>query len=217
MGKLNFTSVQKIVFDEFSKEKELTEKFYFTGGTALSVFHLHHRYSEDLDFFTKNTINDEEINQFMEKISSILKINYRFTKVVETRMFEFEKKGKLIIKVDFGYYPHTRLEAGKEYHGVSIDSLLDIGANKLITITQRYDAKDYVDLYFLLKKFTVWDLIYAVEKKFRRETDIVFLSSDFLSTEDFDYMPKMIKPLALNELKKFFRDEAKKLGRRVTI
>lgn len=215
MGKLNFTSVQKLIIDEFSKEKGLTEKFYFTGGTALSVFHLHHRYSEDLDFFSTDTISDEKINLFIEKISSLLTVNSRFTRVEDTRMFEFEKRGKLMIKIDFGFYPYPRLETGKKYQDVSIDSMLDIGANKLTTITARHEVKDYVDLYFILKKYTVWDLIYAVEKKFRRETDIIYLASDFADIEDFDYLPKMIKPLTLMELKKFFREEAKKLGRQV--
>jgi len=32
-----------------------------TGGTALSAFYLHHRVSEDLDFFTANPTKDNEI------------------------------------------------------------------------------------------------------------------------------------------------------------
>ncbi|MDD4310358.1 MAG: nucleotidyl transferase AbiEii/AbiGii toxin family protein, partial [Candidatus Cloacimonetes bacterium] len=31
--------------------KEVLDGFYLTGGTALDRFYLHHRYSEDLDFF----------------------------------------------------------------------------------------------------------------------------------------------------------------------
>lgn len=30
---------------------DLAPSFYLTGGTALAVYHLQHRYSEDLDFF----------------------------------------------------------------------------------------------------------------------------------------------------------------------
>ena len=32
---------------------ELNQVFFLAGGTALSAFFLHHRYSEDLDFFTE--------------------------------------------------------------------------------------------------------------------------------------------------------------------
>jgi len=39
-------------------ENEIIEKsFFLTGGTALSVFYLGHRISEDLDFFTTSDVN----------------------------------------------------------------------------------------------------------------------------------------------------------------
>lgn len=34
-----------------------TADFYLTGGTALSRFYLHHRFSDDLDFFLNNVSN----------------------------------------------------------------------------------------------------------------------------------------------------------------
>jgi hypothetical protein len=40
------------------------------------------------------------------------------------------------------------------------------------------------------------------------------LSTDFLSVEKFDSMPRMIKPLSLEQLKQFYRQKAKKLGLR---
>ena len=30
---------------------KLIDQFYFTGGTALSLYYFKHRFSEDLDFF----------------------------------------------------------------------------------------------------------------------------------------------------------------------
>jgi len=41
-------------FLEFaSKQDYISKNFYLTGGTALAAFYLHHRMSEDLDFFVK--------------------------------------------------------------------------------------------------------------------------------------------------------------------
>ncbi|MEW5692252.1 MAG: nucleotidyl transferase AbiEii/AbiGii toxin family protein [Candidatus Hydrogenedentota bacterium] len=45
-------------------EKFFTQKFYLTGGTALSEFYLKHRISEDLDFFCEN----EEVNAIYNTI-----------------------------------------------------------------------------------------------------------------------------------------------------
>jgi len=153
----------------------------------------------------------------MNQISTHLDLKYRFTLIEETRVFEFQKKGKLLLKVDFVHYPYPRLKRSKTYQGIMIDSFLDIATNKLITISQRTDIKDFVDLYFLFKKFTLWDLIYAVEKKFRRETDLLLLGADFRKIEDFDFLPKMAVSLKLEDLKKFFRQQAKKAAGKAII
>lgn len=214
MGKITFTPIQKLIFEEFSKFEPLRDKFYFTGGTALSVFYLHHRYSDDLDFFSESKPEDEILTEFMSKISLLVGFKHRFTKIEEVSVFEFVKKKKLIAKVDFAYYPYPRLKKGKVYKKVIVDSLRDIATNKLLAISQRSDVKDFVDLYFLLKKFTIWDLMYGVEAKFRRETDLLLLGIDFLKVEEFDFLPKMITPLKLADLQKFFRKKAKVIASR---
>lgn len=220
MGKISFTPIQQLVFDEFSKNEVLRNNFYFTGGTALSMFYLQHRLSDDLDFFCETDIKEETsfaIDELMKKISILLKINHRFTLLEKTRIFEFEKDEKLLIKVDFASYPYNRLEKGRIYNGVVIDSLFDIATNKLLTICQRNDVKDFVDLYFLNKKFTLWDLIHAVEKKFSREIDILLLGTEFLKVENFDYLPKMTASLELPELKEFFKEKAREVAKRVVV
>lgn len=214
MEKVDFTPTQKLVFEEFAKFKPLPEQFYLTGGTALSVFYLSHRYSNDLDFFSEQEPKDQIITAFMKKISSLVGLKHRFTVIEQTRVFEFQKKGKLLLKVDFAYYPYPRLRKGKTHHGVSVDSLLDIATNKLLLVSQRSDIKDFVDLYFLLKKVSVWDLMYGIEKKFKREIDILLLSADFLKVKDFDFLPKMVKPLNLKDLQKFFKQKVKEIARK---
>ena len=43
-------------------EPTVAQHFFLTGGTALSVFYLHHRYSNDLDLFTRDAVNLDELN-----------------------------------------------------------------------------------------------------------------------------------------------------------
>ncbi len=50
MGKTILTPTQRQVLDILAKNSKFTS-FYLTGGTALSEYYLHHRLSEDLDFF----------------------------------------------------------------------------------------------------------------------------------------------------------------------
>jgi predicted nucleotidyltransferase component of viral defense system len=50
-------SSDKEIITQFQREFlesffEQTQAFFLTGGTALSAFYLHHRYSQDIDLFT---------------------------------------------------------------------------------------------------------------------------------------------------------------------
>lgn len=210
---ITFNPTQKTIFDNFAKDKNLSKRFYFTGGTALSAVYLHHRESEDLDFFSESDFDNEQILKFIEETARLVKAQPRITLKERVRIFELVDNSKdLIIKVDFGYYPHPRLKKGKKLQGVEVDSLVDISANKITTILQRTDVKDFVDLYFLLKKYTIWDLLHWSQQKFRMEIDLIWLGSAFLKAEKFDYLPRMLVPLKLSELKDFCKDMAEKLG-----
>lgn len=218
MGKISvLTKEQEFILDLVAKSKVLTESFYFTGGTALSHFYLQHRYSEDLDFFSEKKFDNEVIFSLLSDWSKKYQFRFssRFVEVVYR--FEITFKNKVNVKVDFAYQPYKRVEKGLNYHGFEVSSLRDIATNKLLTINQRTDVKDFVDLYFLLKeKYTVWDLLYSAEVKFETmEFDILLLAEDFLKVEDFTVLPRMIKPLTLLKLKHFFRQKAIELGKRV--
>lgn len=212
MGKVNLTPKQRIIFDEFRNNYYLKNNFYFTGGTALSAVYFKHRLSEDLDFFTPRKFDNLAILDLLNSWGK--KHNFKFLlkeqEVVRIYLIEFDDGEKL--KLDFGYYPYERVEAGKVIESVNVDSLIDIAINKLSTIMQRTEIKDFVDLYFLLQKFTIWDLMRGVEVKFRLKTDPFLVGVDFLKIDSFEELPKMLKPLKLEQLKSFYKDLAKKLG-----
>lgn len=216
MGRIGFTELQNQVFSSVAHSK-LAKQFYFTGGTALSVFYLKHRESEDLDFFSEEDFSNEPVIDLMSQISQKLNLRYIFNQKYKSRIFELKNREDTLLKVDFNHYPYKRVEKGTEREGVTIDSLRDIAGNKLLTINQRNTIKDFVDLYFLLKDhFTIWDLLYVVEAKFRMQLDLFMVSSDFLKVEEFDFLPKMLVPLSNKELSSFFREQAIMIGKRVT-
>ncbi len=211
MGKVAFTPKQQIIFDEISNSSFIKQNFYFTGGTALSAVYLNHRLSEDLDFFSEKKFDTLDILNLMTEWGEKhrFKIESEERTVVRIFILEFPDKEKL--KVDFGYYPYKRLSPGNVIDEVEIDSLLDIAVNKLQTIHQRDEVKDFIDLYFLLKTFTVWDLIEGVRVKFKIELDPYTISADCFKAEKFNYLPNMLVPLDLSDLKNFYKELAKKL------
>jgi len=209
-----FTKEQKIILDEIGKSIFLKSNFYFTEGTALSSVYLNHRVSDDLDIFSEKKFNNQAILQLMEEwgLKHKFTFNSRFREVVYIFDLIFDDKTEL--KVDFGYYPYKRVEKSLVWNGIEVDSLIDIAINKLQTIIQRTTIKDFVDLYYLLEKFTIWDLIAGVKAKFGQKLEPFILASDFLKVEEFEYLPKMIKPLTIEQLKDYFRKKAVEIGKK---
>lgn len=207
------TPHQKQIFNQIEKGQFIKSNFYFTGGTALSEFYLKHRYSEDLDFFSEKEFDFNLILMEVNKWSK--ELNFTFTRqlkeVVDIYILNFRDKD--ILKLDFGYYPYPRVEKSIKYQEIAVDSKFDIAINKLASINQRSSVKDFVDLYYLLKTFTLWDLMEGVRVKFRMELDPWILGSDMeYVAKDFQDLPKMIKPLTLKELKLFYRQKAKEIS-----
>ncbi|MBI2641764.1 nucleotidyl transferase AbiEii/AbiGii toxin family protein [Candidatus Roizmanbacteria bacterium] len=212
---LLFSQEQKHIFDKISNNTFLQRRFYFTGGTALSYFYLQHRYSEDLDFFSEVEFDHKEILAIMKQFAKEGDFNLKADLKEVVYIFNLRFKNGKQVKVDFGRYPYRRVEKGQIFQKITVDSLIDIAINKLSAINQRSQVRDYVDLYFLLEKFTIWDLIEGVRVKFHMEIEPWILSSDLAYTiEKFDLMPRMIKPVTLDELKKFFREKAKELAKK---
>lgn len=213
MGKVQIlTQEQEIILDKV-KQNSVFEQFYFTGGTALSACYLHHRYSEDLDFFSEKRLDTQSLLTLIELWSK--EYNFTFTsefkEVVYSFLLTFKKEN--ILKIDFAYYPYKNIKSHNVLNGMKVNSITDIAVNKLLTISQRTTIKDFVDLYFLLQQFSLWDLIEGLKIKFHMKLEPYILASDFLKVEDFTFLPRMIKPLTLEELKLFYRKAAQEVGR----
>lgn len=208
------TPEQKIILAGIKENSFIRENFYFTGGTALAEFYLQHRYSDDLDFFSENQFENQPIISFIKDLGEKQGFEFKSEAIETVNIFYLSFPNKPAIKVDFNYYPFKRLENSLFKEGVYVDSLLDMAVNKLMTIVQRANVKDFVDFYFLEPKFGVWDLMEGVRVKFHQEQEPYLLGSDFLKIEDFEILPRMIKPVSLVELKEFYRELARKVGKR---
>jgi predicted nucleotidyltransferase component of viral defense system len=46
--------MQEAFLEAFFQAGAPSERFYLSGGTALSAYYLQHRYSDDLDLFTRD-------------------------------------------------------------------------------------------------------------------------------------------------------------------
>lgn len=214
MGKIHIlTKEQQAFLHLVSQNAYIAKRFYFTGGTALSEHYLQHRYSDDLDFFSEEEIETGVLLPLLTGWSQKLdcSMTARFIEVVYRCVLTFPSG--ISLKVDFSYYPYKRLQPVRNDIGISIDSRFDIAVNKLVTLTQRQDVKDFVDCYFLWQQESFYDLVAGMEKKFHLSYDPVPFSSDLLMAEDFTELPRMIKSLNLDDLKQFFRKKATEIAK----
>ncbi len=184
--------------------------FYLSGGTALSAFHLRHRLSDDLDFFTKEEVRLTDVSVCVLKIRDAIKAtDVRSDRLHDRHLFFFtHSDGEL--KIEFSRYPFDQFEeprADNEY-GVRVDSLRDIAANKLVALLDRFDPKDFVDLYFLLQDRSLDEIRHDTTQKFHVQIHDLFLGSELAKVRRVEALPKMLKPLSVQELKEFFTRQA---------
>ena len=116
------------------------ENYFLVGGTALSL-QLGHRMSDDIDLFTRNDINKEEIFAFLNENYNgkyqIINIQNIILQVIIND-----------VKVDFVKYDYELIEDVKIDNGIKYLGKKDIAAMKLMAIANRGDqAKDFIDIY----------------------------------------------------------------------
>lgn len=139
--------------------------FYLTGGTALSRFYLHHRYSDDLDLFVNR---DKE---FTGKVNRVLttfqqqfeKVDVQLSDTDFMRMFIEMENVKL--KIEFINDVSAHNFSAKNQNNWLLDSWQNILSNKISALS-RNTPKDYVDVLFLSLKYSFnWVELFEAAKQ----------------------------------------------------
>lgn len=186
--------------------KNFKNNFYLAGGTSLAL-HLGHRDSIDFDFFTGEDINTKEL---FERLREIFK-GYKLLKIQE----ENNTLTVLIdesIKVSFFTYRYKLINKTISDENLTYANVADIGCMKLSAITGRASNKDYIDLYFILKLFSLSDLLDKAHKKYP-ELDRNLILKSLVYFEDVTQEKIIFKnnnDIAFEEVKKGLKSEVKK-------
>lgn len=206
------TSRQRAAIAFIAKEEGLSS-FYLSGGTALAAYYFSHRVSDDLDFFTDQAIDDVYLSGFIARLAEELgAMEVRKEKVYDRRLFFFVfPDGEL--KMEFTVYPFLRLAPLVIHDGIQVDSLIDLSANKLAALMDRFDPKDFVDLFFVLQERPLVEIVRDAEKKFGLKISPLLLGSELMKVKRISALPKMIKPLSVEELQQYFIAQAASLGK----
>ena len=204
---------QKNLLRIFSSNSAIRKNFYLSGGTALAEYYLHHRYSEDLDFFTEEDIDPMSIQVFIKDIkdkAGIKKVDFQQSFNRNLVFLHFEDE---VVKTEFTYYPFTQLKPPKEIDGIWVDSLIDIAVNKTFTIYQKPRSRDFIDLYLIMKEkgWSFSELRKNARMKFDTHIDPLQMAQQLLEVDHLEDFPQMIVKLDPKEWQEFWKQEASRL------
>lgn len=203
------TAGQLTLLDRLS-ESDLSDTFYFTGGSALSAYYLHHRRSADLDLFARDSFDPKRVARFLSGIAGDEVVPRRTHDRYE---FTVPIAGERL-RVEFVHYDFDRVDDSGIKHGrLAVDSLRDMLANKLSAILERTEGKDFADLYYLLRRsdVTLDQGIEDCRRKFGWPGLRTLLQRAFLRIERVAAWPETDPPVPLDEARAFFREQARAL------
>lgn len=204
-------NVQRCILDSFGQLSD-SEQFYLSGGTALSYFYLKHRISNDLDFFTTVTEAVIPFSRYLEDRlmakGMLIERRMNIRSFVELLVNKDKEMTVIHLAVDapFRFEP---LKEFAEYPGLKVDSLPDIASNKLLALFGRATLRDFIDVYFLVKKagFTHEKLMEMAKKK-DPGFDLYWLGVALERVKTFNQssaeMLLLAEPVELSEVSAFF-------------
>ena len=221
MGKTILTPKQLDFLELVQQDKQITKRFYLTGGTPLAEFYLKHRLSEDIDLFTQEKEVDPKLTDaFLKKISPKLSIKQiKRSQFLGLVSYQLIYQNGQMLKVDFNYYPFPRIEKGVMFKNLEVDSLYDIATNKIHTLFMKPRTRDYVDIYFIMKQknYSLPELIMDAKAKFDWDIDRTTLASQFIKVRDIkrEELPRMLVPFDKKKMEDFFLKLAKSLEKEI--
>jgi len=192
----------------------VADSFYLTGGTALARFYFHHRESIDLDLFTNQRDADfDAVNRAVLGILQTLALRIQSQVTTPTFLqYIVVNDSDVTLKVDFVKDVPVHFGATREIDGLRLDSLENIGANKVLAVFGRTDAKDFIDLYWILQRTNlVFDDLYALAKEKDLGLSELYLAYALHSAAKIKLFPRMLEPLPWEQILIYFEELARDL------
>ena len=171
----------------------LLKQFNLVGGTALSL-QIGHRISVDLDLFSSLDFDNMAIIQALEPLGNL-------TILVDNPPFLQMRLND--IKIDMLKYPYAFVQEYREIEGVRLVSIETIATMKLLAAARRGAKKDFFDLYFLLERYSLSDLLEQFEKTLPHTDSFHIIKSlTYFDDANKEVNPKMLIKVNWQTVKK---------------
>ncbi len=203
---LQFNALRPATLDvlKVTMNEPLLNDFVLVGGTCLAL-HYGHRISEDIDLFVWQKF---DVDYFLMELSKTLQFTIKIKTPIGSHIFI---NG---VKTDILYFPAKPIQPVIKEEGVRLLSTADIAAMKMNTIANRGAKKDFYDVYYLLKEYSLSDQIKFFKQKFSTQ-DLFGLqrSLNYFADADRQEDPILLKDKSLTweKVKRTIIEETRKL------
>jgi hypothetical protein len=182
------------LFKDLSKQSFIQD-FYLAGETSLAL-QIGHRRSIDFDFFTPLEFNTSILVNKLNDMG-----NYERSSEDKNTI-----NGSLNgIRISFFGYSYKLIDNVKILSGIKLAGLKDIAAMKLEAIAGRGSRKDFIDTFFLLKKFSLEEIFSFHNQKYGTGLSNQYhhlKSLVYFEDAETEAMPVLIDPLDWDIVKK---------------
>lgn len=201
------TEAQKAVLRMLASELDMARTYTLGGGTALAGFHLFHRQSDDLDFFSMDPVDALRVRRFAESICEKIGAgDMEANRLYDRHLFLVKLNTGDPLKIEFTHYPYSPLEQPAVHDGIHVESLRDIATDKLAALLDRFEPKDYYDIYCILNagRTSLKTMRTDLKTKFHIIADPVQLGAALARARSLPILPHMIAPVRKEDVQVFF-------------
>ena len=175
------------------------------GGTSLALQYGHRR-SIDLDLFGKTTEDVDELTEVLhDSVENVVRGN------CSKRIKAYMLNG---VKVDIVNYDYPWIDALVAEDNIRLASPKDIAAMKVNAVMGCGTKKDFIDVYFLLRHFSLEELIKLYLQKYNDGSEYwALLSMSYFADADPQPMPYMFESIDWKTVKNRIRKEVEDYSR----
>lgn len=198
--KLHWEILDRARMNLVPRFKPWTDQGFFLGGGTALALQLGHRTSLVFDFYSTTVFKPLEL---VEQLG-LPRRQVRLT----TQKPDTLHGVVAGVQVSAFRYRYKDLARGPRTPELRLASLEDLAAMKILAVTQRGTKRDFIDLYWLCRSFSIDEILSFAEKKFpmfdRYNGLRGLLYFDEAEAEPARMGVRMLKPIAWGDVKAFF-------------
>ena len=181
MSTLYINTLDKNLRDIFQKLSNFSDEFVLAGGTAIMLL-ANYRKSFDFDLFSQRPLKKSLLAKARQIFGDDINIQ-----VDNSKLLLFTTPDG--VKIDFVHFPYPPLHDVVKNGPISLFDLRDLASNKAYTIGRRATWRDYIDMFFLEKRFGLGLIMDEAKTRFKGEFSKKLFLEQLVYYDDLEILP----------------------------